>query len=240
MTGMLTASLTAAVSSQSKPVRIPSESIEVSRISPAPRGFGFARPLDDAAAGRLAAALHEDLRIAHGIGGFGVAARVNGDDDGLRAEAAADGVDQCWIGERGGVHADFVCTGFEDLRGIVGGANAAADAEGNEKLARRAAHGVEQRLPAFVRRGNVEEDDFVGAFAGVARGLRGRIAGINEVDELHAFDDAAGVHVEAGDDALGQHLYVLTLWRSIMASSSARWASDIAPVGKRKNLRSAM
>ena len=34
-------------------------------------GFGFARPLHDATAGRLAAALHEDLRIAHGIGGIG-------------------------------------------------------------------------------------------------------------------------------------------------------------------------
>ena len=58
---------------------------------------------------------------------------------------------------------------------------------------------------AFVRRGDVEQHDFVGAFAGVARGLRGRIARVDEVDELHAFDDAAGVHVEAGDDALGEH-----------------------------------
>ena len=37
ITGIPTASLTAAVNSQSKPARIPSESIEVSRISPAPR-----------------------------------------------------------------------------------------------------------------------------------------------------------------------------------------------------------
>ena len=222
MTGMLTASLTAAVSSQSKPARVPSASIEVSRISPAPRCFGLARPLDDAAAGGLAAALHEHLRIAHRIGGLGIAARVDGDDDGLRAEAAADGVDERWIGERGGVDAHLVRAGFEDLLGIACGANAAAHAEGDEQLARSAADGVEQRLAAFVRRGDVEQHDFVGAFAGVARGLRSGIAGVDEVDELHAFDDAAGVHVEAGDDALGQHAASLSATQESCAESSAR------------------
>ena len=220
MTGMPTASLTAAVSSQSKPVRVPSEFIEVSRISPAPRCFGLARPLDHAAAGELASALHKDLRIAHRIGGFGIAARVDGDDDGLCAEAAADGVDQCWVGERGGVDADLVRAGLEDLRRIVGGANAAADAEGNEQLARGAAHGVEQRLAALVRCGDVEQHDFVGAFAGMARGLRGRIARIDEIDELHALDDAAVVHVEAGDDALGDHGFLFLTWRATRSLSS--------------------
>ncbi len=129
---MPTASLTAAVNSQSKPVRIPSESIEVSRISPAPRCFSLARPLDDAAACRFSAALHKDLRIADGIGGFGIAAGIDGDDDGLCAKAAADGVDQSWVGERSGVHAYFVRAGLEDLSRIVCRANAAAYAKGHK------------------------------------------------------------------------------------------------------------
>ena len=107
--------------------------------------------------------------------------------------------------ERGGVHADLVRAGLEDLRRIVGGANAAAHAEGNEQLTRRAAHGIEQRLPALVRRGNVEQHDLVRAFAGMARGLRSRIARIDEIDKLHALHDAAVMHVEAGDDAFGDH-----------------------------------
>jgi hypothetical protein len=37
----------------------------------------------------------------------------------------------------------------------------------------------------------------------MARGLGGRIAGVDEVDELHAFDDAAGVNIETGYDAFG-------------------------------------
>ena len=202
---MPTASLTAAVSSQSKPV---ARSVGVHRGEQnfaRAAGFGFARPLDDAASRGLAPALHKDLRVAHRIGGFGIAARVDGDDDGLRAKAAADGVDQSWVGQRGGVHAHLVRAGLEDLRRIVRGANAAADAKGNKQLTRGAAHGVEQRLPALVRRGNVEQHDFVRAFAGMARGLRGRIARIDEIDELHALDDTAVMHIEAGDDALGNH-----------------------------------
>ena len=54
-------------------------------------------------------------------------------------------------------------------------------------------------------RGDVEEDDLVGAFAGVARGQLGGIAGVDDVDELDALDDAAVADVETGDDALGQH-----------------------------------
>ena len=36
-------------------------------------------------------------------------------------------------------------------------------------------------------------------------GLGGGIAGVDQVDKLHAFDHAAAMDVEAGDDALGQH-----------------------------------
>ena len=55
-----------------------------------------------------------------------------------------------------------------------------------------------------MRRRNVEQNNFVGALARMTRRLRRGVTGVDEVDELHALDDAAGVHVEAGDDALGQ------------------------------------
>jgi hypothetical protein len=50
----------------------------------------------------------------------------------------------------------------------------------------------------------------------------GGIAGIDEIDELHAFDDAAGVNVEAGDDALGDHLCQLTPQPPERASRNTR------------------
>ncbi len=110
------------------------------------------------------------------------------------------------IGEGCGIHAHFVGARFKHLLGVARGTDAAADGERNEQFARSAAHRVEKGLAALVRRGDVEKYDFIGAFAGVARGLRGGIAGIDEIDKLNAFDDTAIVDVEAGDDALGQHV----------------------------------
>jgi hypothetical protein len=111
----------------------------------------------------------------------------------------------CGFFQRSGVHAHLVRAGLEDLRRVVGGANAAAYAKGNEQLTRGTAHCVEERLPPFVRCGNVQQHDLVRALAGMTRRLRSRIARINQIDELHAFHDAPVMHVEAGDDALGNH-----------------------------------
>ena len=56
-----------------------------------------------------------------------------------------------------------------------------------------------------LERGDVEEHDLVGALGVVATGQLDRIAGVDEIDEVHALDDPTGVHVEAGDDAGRPH-----------------------------------
>ncbi len=57
-----------------------------------------------------------------------------------------------------------------------------------------------------MRRRNIEKHDFVGARLAVRfRQFRG-IAGIAQIHKLHALDDASVVHVEAGDNAFGQHV----------------------------------
>src|SRR5580692_10619701 len=76
----------------------------------------FARPLHHTAASVLASTLYEDLRVTNRVGRLRIAARIDSHDDSLRAEAAANGVNQGWIGERGRVHAHLVRTGLEDLR----------------------------------------------------------------------------------------------------------------------------
>ena len=53
--------------------------------------------------------------------------------------------------------------------------------------------------------GDVEEGELVGALLVVARGDLHRIAGIAQLDEVDALDDAAGGHVEAGNDAFREH-----------------------------------
>ena len=82
---MVTASATARVSSRSKPALVPSRSIEVSRISPAPSAATSLANCDGVDARRLAPAVREDLpakrfaRLRHALG-------VDGDDDALSAE----------------------------------------------------------------------------------------------------------------------------------------------------------
>ena len=54
-------------------------------------------------------------------------------------------------------------------------------------------------LPSLVRRGDVEEDDLVGALLVICVGQVDRVARIAQVDEVHALDDAPVLHVQAGE-----------------------------------------
>src|SRR5205085_249434 len=62
---------------------------------------------------------------------------------------------------------------------------------------------------ALVAGGDVVKDQLVGFFPIVELGLFDGVAGIDVIEEFHAFDDpraAAGViDIEAGDDSFGQH-----------------------------------
>ena len=79
--------------------------------------------------------------------------------------------------------------------------DAAADGERHEADFGGARDHVEQRAAAFMAGGDVEEAELVcpGGVIG-ARGLD-RIARVAQIDEVDAFDDAAVLDVEAGDDA---------------------------------------
>ena len=52
---------------------------------------------------------------------------------------------------------------------------------------------------------DVEQHDLIGAGGVVASGQLNRIAGITQIEKPDAFDDAAPIDVEAGDDALVVH-----------------------------------
>ena len=57
----------------------------------------------------------------------------------------------------------------------------------------------------LVARGDVEEAQFVGAGLVVGDGAFDGVAGVAQVDEIDALDDAAVLDVEAGDDARLKH-----------------------------------
>ena len=83
--------------------------------------------------------------------------------------------------------------------------HAAADRERDEHVVGAAAGQLRHGVALLVRGGDVEEDDLVGALVLVADRELHRVAGVADVHELHALDDAALVHVEAGDHASQQH-----------------------------------
>ena len=88
MTGIGTAFETAAVSSQSKPWRVPSRSIEVSRISPAPRSAAsVAHSTASRSRARLAASHVHQRPSVNPLG-------IDRDDDRLAAVAGGERGDE--------------------------------------------------------------------------------------------------------------------------------------------------
>src|SRR6185437_15097577 len=75
----------------------------------------------------------------------------------------------------------------------------------HEALLRGAPHHVVERVAALMTGGDVEKAQLVGPLAVVKAGLLDRVAGIGQVDEVDALDDAAVLYVEARDDAHLQH-----------------------------------
>jgi hypothetical protein len=64
---------------------------------------------------------------------------------------------------------------------------------------------VQDDVPLVRTGGDVEKSDFVRALLIVAARDFDRISGVAQFDEVHAFDDAARVDVQTGNDALCQH-----------------------------------
>ena len=122
----------------------------------------------------------------------------------MRAEFARKFRDKFGASDRGGIDGDFVCAGANDGASIVEGADAAACGERNSKLGGDAANGFEKCGTAVAGSGDIEDDEFVGAFGVVACSESNGIACIAQADEIHAFDDAGAVRVEAGNDAVGE------------------------------------
>ena len=67
-------------------------------------------------------------------------------------------------------------------------------------------HHIEDDAAVLVAGGDVEKAELVRARRVIGLGDLDRIAGIAQVDEIDALDDAAVLHVEAGNEARLQHV----------------------------------
>ena len=176
----------------------------VSRISPAPRSTASrahattSRPVGVRPPARYASQPSRRRRPARALAS--IASTTHCAPNTSASSSISSG--RC---ERGGVDRHLVGARVEHRLGVGDRADAAADRERDEHLVGGAARQLGDRVALLVRGGDVEEHELVGALAVVVGGQLDGIAGVADVDEFDALDDAAGVDVQAGDDALVVH-----------------------------------
>ena len=127
--------------------------------------------------------------------------------DPVQASMAYDaaGADELAVGDGGRVDRRLVGAGEQQLTDVIERSHAAADRQGHEADLGGAADDVDDRAAVLVARRDVEEAQFVGPRLVVGDGALNWIAGVAQVDELDALDDAAVLDVEARNDARFQH-----------------------------------
>ena len=106
---------------------------------------------------------------------------------------------------RRGVDRHLVGAAGQQLADVVDRAHAAADGQRHEAGLGGARHDVEDGVAVLVARGDVEKAQLVGAGGVIGDRRLDRIAGIAQIDEVDALDDAAVLDVEAGNDADLEH-----------------------------------
>src|SRR5574340_48665 len=181
ITGTGTASQTARVSSRSKPMRVPSRSMLVSRISPAPcSAIRRAQPTASMPA----------LRRPPWVWTSQPAPRAARSAPARRLASIAT---------------TMHCAPYlSDASRITCGL-AAADGQRDEHLRRDRLDDVQDQVAVIAGRGDVEEGQLVGTLVVVARRDLDRIARVAQLDEIDALDDPAAGDVQARDDAFGEH-----------------------------------
>src|SRR5690606_36391688 len=151
-------------------------------------------------AGGLASAMSEDLPS----GGFarrGYAARIDGDHDALRTVIVGGVAYQFGVGDGRAVHGDLVGAGIEQALYIGYLAHASAHGQGDKDLAGHRLDDGQDQVALVAGGGDVQEGELVGALFVVALRDRDRIAGIDQIDEIDAFDYASRRDIQAGNDA---------------------------------------
>ena len=105
------------------------------------------------------------------------------------ADAVAD---HLRVGHRGRVEAHLVGAGIEQAPHVGDVRTPPPTVSGMKTCEATASMIVQDQVAAVAGRRDVEEGELVGALLVVARGDLDRIAGVAQLDEVDALDDAAG------------------------------------------------
>ena len=120
--------------------------------------------------------------------------------------------------DRGSGPDTIIGAGQQQAAHVLDRPDAAADGERHEALFRRRPRHLQDDGAVVGGGGDVEEAELVRPLSVVDLGLSDGIAGVAQVDEVDALDHATVLHVEAGDDPLGQHARAPSPSRSASAA----------------------
>src|ERR687898_730249 len=162
-------------------------------------------PFERVEPGRLTGAVDEDLVARRDARTGADVLDLGAEHDALPAERLGAVPDDLRIPDGHRVDADLLGARLEHVEHVVDRPDAAAHGERDEYVAGDTAHGLEVDLALLGAGGDVVEDDLVDLVV-VEPG--GEILGGGDGDvvpELLRLRDSPVDHVEAGDEALGQH-----------------------------------
>ncbi len=161
------------------------------------------RPFESVDAGVAASAVRVDL------GGRRIIKKksVNCKNDALVSETFRPRADKIGILNGGGVDGNLVRSGIKHFAHIFNGSDSAADGQGNEDIFRGSADNVIHGIAVVAGCGDVKKDKFIRSLTVVFDRGFNRVAGIDEVHKVDAFDDASAGYVEAGDNSFCQHWF---------------------------------
>lgn len=145
---------------------------------------------------------------------------VDRDDYALVAELVGGLRDEIRILHRCGIDRDLVGTAEKQLADVSDGADTAADGERHEAMVGGARYDVENRVAIVGRSGDVEKAEFVRSRRIIGLRRLDGITGVDQVDEVHALDDAAVFHIEAWDNA-GFEGHTSTPFAALMRASAS-------------------
>ena len=197
ITGIETAAAARGAAADRSPSPVPSRSMDVSRISPAPSDSS--RRIHATASSAVSSRPPLTITASRPF----IALDVDRRDDALAPEAVGQAGDERGIAHRRGVDRHLVGARPERGAGVGHRADAAADRERDEDGLGHPAHHLQRGLPGLGAGGDVEEDQLVGAIGVVARGLLDGVAGVAQRLEVHALHHPPAGDIETGNDAPG-------------------------------------
>ena len=143
--------------------------------------------------------------------------------------SAASSVSNAGTLQGGRIDCELVGASAENGAAFVHCGDATASGQWDRQLGGDAANRFEKRGPMVARGGDVQDDQFVGALLVVASRQSGWIAGVAQIDEVHALDDALAVSVETRNDAPRQRHEALPPLARACATKLARTRAPISP-----------